>query len=167
MTIGEMLFGSESPKRKNFTIMQKKIEWMDAGGKNVAEYLRSSAKFVKTSKCRKCKIKLIWGDRSYEFDHRDNKSSNNSQKNCYLVCRNCHGKATKTDKRAVRDMFGGISGYQTIKKELSYKKPKVSPTKKKVTKKKAVKKPIKKVASKAKRSTSVKKTSVKRSRKRS
>lgn len=32
--------------------------------------------FVKSSKCRKCKTPLTWGDRSYEFDHKDNNSAN-------------------------------------------------------------------------------------------
>jgi hypothetical protein len=61
-----------------------------------------------------------------------------------LVCRICHGKATKIDKRAVRDMFGGISGYKTIKKKVSYKKPKTKKVSKKVVNKKPKKNPIKK-----------------------
>ncbi len=127
-----MIFGAEPPARKNFTITTKRIEWMDAAGKNVGQFLRDK-KFVKTSYCRKCKIKLVWGDRSYEFDHKDNNPRNNSQKNCYLVCRNCHGKATKIEKRPVRDIFGGITEYKTIKKKVSYKKPKSTMTKKKTT----------------------------------
>lgn len=130
-----MILWSEPSKRKNFTITTKKIEWMDAAGKNVAQFMRDK-KLVKTSYCRRCKTKLTWGDRSYEFDHKDNNSSNNSQKNCYLVCRVCHGKATKIEKRAERDIFGNITGHKTIKRKISYKKPKSTTTKKKVTKKK-------------------------------
>ena len=121
-----MLFdflGTEK-KRKPFSLTAKKIEWMSAAGKDVMQYIRDK-KFVKTSKCRKCKRRLVWGDRSYEFDHKDNNSSNNSQKNCYLVCRNCHGKATKIEKRAVREPFlGTVIGHKTIKRKVGYKKPK-------------------------------------------
>ena len=91
-------------------------------------------------------------------DHKDNNPRNNSQKNCYLVCRNCHGKATKIEKRAVRDMFGGIAGYKTIKRKVSYKKPKSTVAKKKVTKGT----PIKKVVIKSSKSTSVKGTRARR-----
>ena len=63
----------------------------------------------------------------------DNNSSNNSQRNCYLFCRNCHGKATKIDKVAVRGIFGEVEGYKTIKRKVSYKKPKTTITKKKAT----------------------------------
>jgi hypothetical protein len=155
-----MIFGPEPSVRRNFTITQKKIEWMDAAGKNVAEYLRSSAKFVKTSYCRQCKTKLVWGDGSYNFDHKDNNPRNNSQKNCFLVCRNCHGKATKIDKRAIRDIFGGVAGYQTIKRKVSYKKPKSTATKKKSTKA-----TTKKVTSKSKKSTSTKRVKSRRTKK--
>jgi len=121
-----MLFGFfESPARRNFTITTKRIEWMDAAGKNVAVYLRDKKKFVKTSYCRECGIKLIWGDGRYNFDHKDNNPRNNSQKNCFLVCRNCHGKATKIEKRAIREpFFGTVVGHQTIKRKVGYKKPK-------------------------------------------
>jgi hypothetical protein len=164
-----MIFGPEPSARRNFSITQKKIEWMDAAGKNVAEYLRDKTKFVKTSYCRKCKTKLIWGDGSYNFDHKDNNPRNNSQKNCYLVCRNCHGKATKIEKRAERGFFGDIVGYKTIKRRVSYKKPKAATTKKKVTKKKVAKKKVtkrapKRVASKTKKSSSVRRGRAKRSR---
>jgi len=120
-----MIFGFEPPARKNFTITTKRIEWMDAAGKNVGQFLRDK-KFVKTSYCRKCKTKLVWGDGTYNFDHKDNNPRNNSQKNCFLVCRNCHGKATKIEKRAIRGIFGEVIGHQTIKRKVSYKKPKSS-----------------------------------------
>jgi hypothetical protein len=121
-----MVFFNEAPSRKNFSITKKKIEWIDAAGKNVAEYLRDKTKFVKTSYCRQCKTKLTWGDGTYNFDHKDNNPRNNSQKNCYLVCRNCHGKATKIKKRAIRGIFGNVIGYKTIKKKVGYKKPRSS-----------------------------------------
>ena len=155
-----MRFFDEPPARRNFTLTRKKIEWMDAAGKNVAEYLRDKTRFVKTSYCRvkTCRRKLTWGDGTYNFDHKDNNSSNNSQRNCFLVCRICHGKATKIEKRAERDILGNVAGYKTIKKKVSYKKPKSTTTKKKVTKSTP-----KKAASRAKKSTSVKRVRAKRS----
>ena len=120
-----MIFGTESPARRNFTITTKRIEWMDAAGRDIGQFLRDK-KLVKTSYCRKCKTKLVWGDGTYNFDHKDNNPRNNSQKNCYLVCRNCHGKATKIEKRAIRGILGEIIGYKTIKRKIGYKKPKTS-----------------------------------------
>jgi 5-methylcytosine-specific restriction endonuclease McrA len=95
------MYWDDEPSRRNFTITTKKIEWISAAGKDVMQYIRDK-KFVRTSRCRKCKRQLVWGDGSYNFDHKDNNPANNSQKNCYLVCRNCHGKATKIGKRAIR-----------------------------------------------------------------
>ena len=129
-----MIYFDEAPSRRNFLITQKKIEWMDVAGKNVADYLRDKKKFVKTSYCRRCKTKLIWGDGTYNFDHKDNNPSNNNQKNCYLVCRNCHGKVTKIEKRAVRGILGEVIGYKTIKRKIGYKKPRS--TSKRVVRKK-------------------------------
>jgi len=134
----------ERPARRSFPLTTKRIEWMDAAGKNVAEYLRDKAKFVKTSYCRKCKTKLIWGDGSYDFDHKDNNPANNSQKNCYLVCKICHGKATKIEKRAIRGIFGEIEGYETIKRKVGYKRPRKTKTTKKKTAKKVTAKSSKK-----------------------
>jgi len=99
---------------------------MLAAGRDPKEYTEKG-KFYKTSQCRnsKCHKKLRWGDGTYAFDHRDNNSANNSQSNCYLVCRNCHGKATKIEKRKIRDSFlGTVVGYKTIKRKVGYKKPK-------------------------------------------
>jgi len=107
----------------------------------------------------------VWGDRTYNFDHKDNNPANNSQRNCYLVCRICHGKATKIEKRAIRGIFGEVEGYETIKRKVSYKKPKSTTTKKKVTKKKVTKRAPKKVASKTKKGSSVKRVRAKQSRK--
>jgi hypothetical protein len=156
-----MIFGDETPRRRDFPISVKKMEWMSAAGKDVIQYLRDR-KFVKTSYCRnpRCHRQLVWGDGTYNFDHKDNNPANNSQRNCYLVCRICHGKATKIEKRAIRGIFGEVEGYETIKGKVSYKKPKSTTTKRKVTKRAP-----KKVASKAKKSTSVKRARAKRSRK--
>ena len=127
-----MIF-DEPPARRNFTIKTKRIEWLKAAGKSgekaLLDYL-TTGKIGKLgpSKCRsrKCKTILRWGDRTYNFDHKDNNPRNNSQKNCYLVCRNCHGKATKIEKRAERDIFGNIVGYKAYKRKIGYKKPKSS-----------------------------------------
>lgn len=170
-----MIFGYESPARVNFTLYQKRIEWLKAAGssaeKTLLQYL-TTGKIGKlpSSKCRQCKTILRWGDGRYNFDHRDNNPRNGSQKNCYLVCRNCHGKATKIDKRAITGLFGQVVGYQTIKKKVSYKKPKSSVTKKKITKRKRTKKKVakkapNKAASKTRKSSPVRKSRVKRRRK--
>lgn len=120
------MFGiDEEKRRKPFTLTQKRIEWMQAAGRG-KDYAKNG-KFYKTSRCRKCKIRLIWGDRSYDFDHKDNNSSNNSQRNCYLVCKICHGKATKIAKHKVRGILGDVIGYKTVKKKVGYKKPKAKP----------------------------------------
>ena len=113
-------------KRKPFSTKTKKIEWMIASGRKVYD---KSGKlcFVKTSKCRVCKRSLTWGNRTYAFDHKDNNPANNSQTNCYLVCRNCHGKHTVIKKRRVTGIFGETVGYKTIKKKVGYKKPKKKP----------------------------------------
>lgn len=111
-------FGTEK-RRKPFTLTTKKIEWM------LAVHKDPYGKFCKTSECRQCHIKLTWGDRTYEFDHKDNNEANNKQSNCYLVCRNCHGKATKIVKIRVEHPFTGAS-YKTKKVRIGYKKPKKS-----------------------------------------
>ena len=116
-------FFNES-KRKNFTTKTKKLEWMKAGG-HKPELYSQKGKFYKTSKCRNCNRPLTWGDRTYDFDHKDNNSANNSQKNCYLVCKICHGKHTVIKKRKIKEpFFGTTTGYKTIKKKVGYKKPK-------------------------------------------
>src|SRR3989338_6411984 len=104
------LYGKKIKSRKAFKISTKKKEWNKAAG-------RSEDNFNTASYCRVCKRRLTWGDRSYEFDHKDNNNSNNSQKNCYLVCRVCHGKATVVKKNKVKDRFTGWTvGHKTIKK---------------------------------------------------
>jgi len=106
------LFGAER-KRKNFTTRTKKEEW------------RLSARtvtFTKKSKCRKCKRQLTWGDRTYEFDHKDNNPKNNSQKNCFLVCRICHAKATRFGTRREKGFLGETIAIKRTKKKVGYKK---------------------------------------------
>jgi len=122
------MFWEEGKKRKPFSTKTKKIEWMLAAGRNPYD---SSGKlrFVKTSKCRRCKRPLTWGDRTYDFDHKDNDPSNNSQRNCRLVCKSCHGHVTVVKKRKIKGIFGETIGHKTIKKKVGYKKPKKKPKK--------------------------------------
>ena len=112
----------DKKKRRPFLIRTKKIEWMKAGGYDPYEYI-SHKKFVKTSKCRNrnCRRRLTWGDGSYDFDHKDNNPANNSQNNCWPVCKVCHGKHTKIGIRKETDEFG-FTRYKTVKKRLGYKK---------------------------------------------
>ena len=120
------LWEEEKRKRKPFSIKTKKIEWMRAAGRD------PFGEFIKTSKCRKCGRKLIWGGKTYDFDHKNNKAWDNSQKNCYLVCLFCHRKATVIKKRKIRDTFTGeVIGYKTIRKKVGYKKSRKKKKKKK------------------------------------
>jgi hypothetical protein len=123
-----MFWEDEGNKRKPFSTKTKKIEWMLASGRRVYDK-SGKLRFVKTSKCRVCGTPLKWGERTYEFDHKDNNPANNTQTNCYLVCRNCHGKHTVVKKRKVKGIFGETVGYKTIKKKVGYKKPKKKPKK--------------------------------------
>ena len=128
--------------RKPFGIKTKRIEWLEAAGDSGKEILLQYLADGKVparmsrSKCRKCKRILTWGDRSYDFDHFDNKAANNSQRNCYLVCKICHGKATKTRVVKERDPFAGwVIGHKIQKLKVGYKKvakkPAEKPTRKK------------------------------------
>jgi len=140
--------------RIEFSMKTKRIEWLKAAGTDNAKKLL--LKYDETgkvpaemprSRCRVCKTPLTWGSGTYDFDHKDNNSANTSQRNCFLVCRNDHGKGTKT--RVVREYdpwFGSVIGYKTQKLKVGYKKP----TKKPATKpaKKATKKPARKTARK-------------------
>ncbi len=101
-------------ERKAFPVSVKKTEWMLSASKNPF-----TDSFISSSRCRVCKITLRWGDRRYDFDHKDNNPSNNSQKNCYLVCKNCHGHATKMEKRKVNGLF---TTHRTVKRKIGYKK---------------------------------------------
>ena len=118
-----MIFELEPPARRNFSMTTKKIEWMDAAGRNPMEYILGK-KFINTSYCRNCGIKLTWGGRGYNFDHFDNNPANNKQENCYLACATCHQRATKIEKRPIKDLFGNVIGYKTIKRLVGYKKAK-------------------------------------------
>ncbi|HUS99126.1 MAG TPA: hypothetical protein VMY59_02265 [Candidatus Thermoplasmatota archaeon] len=136
-------FGRQNTKeRKVFKTSTKKIEWMKAGG-HKPELYTDHKKFIHTSKCRnpRCKRKLTWSDRSYDFDHKDNNPANNSQKNCYLVCKVCHGKATVISKRKILNPYSkNVIGYKTVKKKIGYKK----------TRRKSKKKPYRKIRTKNK-----------------
>jgi len=91
-------------KRKPFGSRTKQIELARAG-----------------YKCRACRKPLKAG--AYDFDHKDNNPANNSQNNCWVVCKNCHGKHTVTARRKVRDsLLGTVVGYKTVKKKVGYKK---------------------------------------------
>lgn len=114
------LTGKRKSKRKAFNISTKKIEWNKAAG-------RAEDDFKTTSKCRKpsCRRKLIWGSRTYDFDHFNNNPADNSQKNCRLFCKSCHGNLTVIGKRKKKSKLTGYTtGYTTIKKKVGYKKPK-------------------------------------------
>lgn len=157
-----MLFWDEEKQRRDFTIATKRIEWLNAArtdnGKRVLQKYVQDGKVpsrMPRSKCRECKRTLVWGDGTYNFDHYDNNSSNNSQRNCYLVCRNCHGRATKT--RLVRELdpwFGTVIGYITQKLKVGYKKnPRKAASK---TTKKTARKTIRKSTAKTTRKSSSK-----------
>ena len=113
-----ILTGKRMKRRKAFKTQTKKKEWMKSGGHNPDNWRTG---FIKTSKCRHCHRTLHWGDRSYEFDHKDNNSANNGQKNCYLVCVICHSRATVIKTKKTRDIFG-MPGRKIIKKKVGYKK---------------------------------------------
>lgn len=117
-------------KRRPFSIRTKKIEWERSAGR-VPKFSGNRVIIGKISYCRnpKCKRKLTWGDGTYNFDHKDNNPANSSQSNCYLVCRNCHGKATVIKKRKVKGFLGETIGHKTIKRKVGYKKPKKKPRK--------------------------------------
>lgn len=119
-----MIWGDddEGPVRRAFPLSVKKVEWAIASGRRVYNS-KGEITFAKTSKCMVCGTTLKWGDGRYNFDHKNNDSHNNGQKNCYLVCRNCHGKRTVIKKRAVYDSWDYFDGYKTIKMKVGYKNP--------------------------------------------
>jgi ssDNA-binding Zn-finger/Zn-ribbon topoisomerase 1 len=55
---------------------------------------------------------LNWGGRSYEVDYIDNNPSNNSIKNCRVVCRICHAKHIVIRKKRETGFFGETVGYK-------------------------------------------------------
>ena len=128
----DYIYGKRISRRKAFKTSIKKRVWMKAGGHDSDKW---GVSFVRTSKCMnpRCKRKLKWGDRTYEFDHKDNNSANNSKRNCYLVCLFCHRKATKFGTRTMREKISGmVIGKERYKKKVGYKKKR---TRKKTKKK--------------------------------
>jgi len=145
--------------RIEFSIVTKRVEWLKAAGTDTAKkvllkYAGDGKVPVRMprSRCRVCKTPLTWGSGTYNFDHKDNNSANTSQKNCFLVCRNDHGKATKI--RVVREYepwFGSVVGYRTQKLKVGYKKTAKKPARKTTTRKptsRTAKKPTRKTARK-------------------
>ena len=129
-------------KRKDFGIKIKRFEWLKAAGRSgqgILEEYRATGRVPKTmptSKCRSCGKNLTWGSGKYQFDHFDNKSYNDSESNCKLVCCDCHGGATKTKVIKTRDFMGEVAGRKTIKLKVGYKKPVKKPATKPAKKKK-------------------------------
>jgi len=111
----------DSKERRAFSIRTKKTEWMEAGGHAASEYLEKG-KFFKTSKCRSCSKRLVWGDGTYDFDHKDNDRSNDRRSNCWLVCKNCHGKNTKGKTVRKLGIFGEVIGFKRLALKVGYKK---------------------------------------------
>ncbi len=127
-----ILTGRRIKRRKPFKMSTKKKEWNKAAGRDADD-------FKTTSKCHnpKCRKRLVWGKKGFNFDHKDNNSSNNSQGNCYLVCCDCHDKHTVIKKKKVRNLItGNVVGHKTYKKKVGYKKKPKKTTKKKTKKKK-------------------------------
>ncbi len=116
----------DKKQRKNFAQKTKKTEWLSASKDFEAfnQYIKFN-KFDETvvSYCRECNTSLVWKSGKYEFDHKNNQNYNNSQNNCYLLCRNCHGEHTKIDKIKINKPFG--TEYKTIKRKVGYKKSSV------------------------------------------
>lgn len=123
--------------RREFSIITKRIEWLlaagDSGKKVLQKYIADGKVPARMprSKCRVCKRSLTWGSGTYVFDHLDNNSANNSQRNCYLVCRNDHGRATKIKLiRQYNPYTGDLDGYRPIKLKAGYKKTARKPARK-------------------------------------
>ena len=111
-------FGSGKEARKNFPVSTKKMVWMTTAG------YQHDAKFDKNvkSKCSQCHRTLIWGDRTYDFDHFNNNNSDNRPVNCKLVCVICHRKATKV-KVVTKSNIWGLPTKKTVLEKVGYKKP--------------------------------------------
>lgn len=116
------LFINNTPTKRRFKVSTKKRVWMKAR-KNDPDKWRTG--FIKTSYCmnKNCKKQLKWDKRhEFEFDHLNNDPSNNSEKNCFLVCNDCHKKHTVIGKRRQYNQLGMFTRYQTIRKKVGYKK---------------------------------------------
>jgi len=109
----EEYFGGKKKKRKPFSSSTKRNELIKS-----------------KMKCRKCHRPLQEG--GYDFDHRDNNPANNSQSNCMVLCKTCHGTLTKFKRIKVRDRYtGAVTGYKTIKRKVGLKNRKTKRLKKK------------------------------------
>jgi hypothetical protein len=116
-------------ERKPFSLQTQKRVWLKAGGHNPDNWRTG---FIKTSYCMRCGLKLTWKGGSYNFDHKNNNEADNRESNCYLACRNCHGKVTVVKKKVVRDRYTGwVVGHKTYKKKVGYKKVRRKPKPKK------------------------------------
>ena len=102
--------------------------------RNFTAITKRAALIASKGKCMSCRQQL--DARSTEYDHKDNNPANNNESNCWVVCSNCHRKHTVITKRAVRDLFGDVIGYQTIKRKVGYKKPATTQAKSKTGSKK-------------------------------
>jgi len=128
---------------------------MLAAGRKKEEYTEKK-KFYKTSKCRRCKKKLTWDNKIYDFDHRDNNPANNRQGNCLLLCVECHRKLTKKETwRIVDRLTGEVVGHETKMAKVGLKKRKRTKTtaKSKTSKAKLSKTKTKKTKAKPKKKT--------------
>lgn len=116
--------GGSSKERKPFKTSTKKRVWMKAGGHNPDNWRTG---FIKTTRCMNphCKKVLKWDEHLYEFDHRDNNHANISEKNCYVVCLECHKKHTKIKKILIRGAIPLLDTHKTIKLKVGYKKQKI------------------------------------------
>jgi hypothetical protein len=114
----------KSKARRPFSTQTKKRVWMKAGNHNPENW---RVGFVKTSYCMspRCRKKLSWDKKyEFEFDHKNNDSSNNSEKNCFIVCNDCHKKHTQFGSRAEYNAVGMYIGKRRFKKKVGYKKVK-------------------------------------------
>jgi hypothetical protein len=114
--------GASSKERRNFKTSIRKRVWMRAGGHDPDKWRTG---FIKTSRCMglRCKKVLKWDEHHYQFDHRDNNHANISEKNCGLLCLECHKDYTKLKSVRVKHPFlPMLDGHKTIKLKVGYKK---------------------------------------------
>lgn len=99
------IWGNRTSRRKSFSASTKEQALTKARGR-----------------CMNCHRLLH--PRAKEFDHKNNNSSDNSLRNCFVVCSNCHRANTVIKKIKQKDGFGNVVGYKTIKRKVGYKKDK-------------------------------------------